>query len=249
MTLPGQKAAVSIVERRALRSEYVPRFRDALKELMGMETSEIMKVLDADPGTLGAWVEEFYPEHSEAMKAALITLVLDYGSKVVDTALDEVGSTATVPTEQFSDQYTGTMVSRWTGSSIAQIRQMVRDEPEELTDAVTERMDKWSETRHVWSGEKEATQAGGAFARLAYTSSGVQEMVWRAGASACPLCRRMDGKRISVTELFAQPGDTIEPVDSEEPREPLTVESRIGHPPLHGLNGSGGVCDCLVAAS
>lgn len=246
---PGLKAALSLTERRALRTEYVPRFRSALAELMAPEIEALRDVIANDPGVLAAWTEEFYPEHAAAMVEALTPLVLDYGARVVSRANDEIGSTAGVPTEQFADRYTDTMVGRWTGSSIAQVMQLIRDEPEELAGMMGERLDKWADTRHVWTGEKEATQAGGAFAKLTYISGGVERMVWRATGSSCPLCRRLDGKTVAITEPFVRQGETVEPTEDAEDRAPLEITSTIGHPPLHGLGGSGGVCDCLVAAA
>lgn len=234
-----------MVTRSRLRTFHVQDFRAALLSPMRRELRAIEDVMAGGIGELDAWLDIYYPDHREALAADVRPLVRKYGGLVVGAALEEVDEGgASVATAAFADEYSATIAQRWTDSSVAQIRQIIRDEAEPL-DVVEARLAKWGETRHVWSGEREATQAGGAFAKLAYLAVGVERLVWRTVAP-CDLCAPMEGRTVSITSTFLAEGDTVEPTGDANP---LTVTRSIGHPPLHGMGGRGGVCQCMVAAA
>jgi hypothetical protein len=59
---------------------------------------------------------------------------------------------------------------------------------------------------------------------------------WSARGESCPLCKKLDGRRIPIGGAFLDEGSTVE----ADGVDPLPVVRKIKHGPLH--NG----CDCVV---
>lgn len=244
------KRAASVARRARLRNAAVPRYRSTLDAQLRTEIAEVEAVLERDgPDGLDAWLDGFYEEHGLTLAAALRPLTLSYGTATARTALQEIDSNARVPVAAFAATYAGAAADRWTNSSVAQLRQILKETAEEETEiiegAISERLTKWDEQRAAWAGEREATQAGSAFVKLAFVAAGVTHLVWRANAGACDFCMEMNGKIVGIDQSFARAGDQVSPGGDNSP---MPIQQSIGHPPLHGLNGRGGVCQCQIVA-
>lgn len=241
------KQTAVLHERSRLRREQVPIFRSALSPILEQETAAARRVLDRTTPELDAWVEEFFPEQQERVEEALAPLVETYGEDTVALVMEEIGTDVTpAALEVFAQQYATGLAVRWTNDSVAQIRQIQRDE-EDVEEAMRQRLDAWEESRAQRMAEREATQAAGAFAVHAMVAAGIRSTVWRAVGESCPLCTRMDGRTVSVTRPFMSPGDTLEAEDETGETLRFQTQQRLSHPPLHGAGKRGGVCDCLVS--
>lgn len=248
VALKAMKQRASLASRSARRDRQIPAFRGLFESTARKEAAAIREIVQEGLAALEQWAEVFYPTHQEEMRGRFEPAVFEYGLDVVELALEEIDADDPVQAELFAAQYTRTLTGRWVGSSKAQIFQIVRDEDEEsAADVIAERMAKWSEQRPVWSAQRESTQAGGAFAKLAYLTAGVTELVWRTSGGACPICAELEGRVIAITEPFVRAGEEVGP--SGDGETPIRPEINIGHPPLHGLDGRGGVCQCLIAAA
>lgn len=253
--MKGLKQRASLSARRRRRNDQVPVFLRAFGEQMASEMRAIRSVLSDDPGLLEHWVDEFYLDHEESMRSAFEPVVFDYGSAVSSLALEEVGSGEAVPTEMFAAEYSATLAGRWSSSSKKQLVDIARhsepdgeaDDPQEhIVAAVEERLDKWSERRPAWSADREATQAGSAFAKLAYIAAGVTSLVWRTSGGPCPICAELEGRVVGISQPFVRSGEPVGP--SGEGQTPVRPQINISHPPIHGLDGKGGVCQCMISA-
>jgi hypothetical protein len=240
------KRAASVARRTRLRNRAVPRYREILDAQLRAEVAAIQSVLDDEGVDIDGWLAAFYAEHGQALAAALEPLTLRYGTATSKTALEEVDSDASVPVAEFAGVYAGNAAVRWVNSSVAQLRDIVATEAEDVADVIAERLVKWEETRPGWTSEREATQAGSAFVKLAFVAAGVTKLVWRANAGACDFCMEMNGKVVGIEQSFARAGDEVAPGGDTAP---MSIPQTIGHPPLHGLNGRGGVCQCQIAAA
>lgn len=241
--LRGLKQSAAQHERHRLRLDFVSRFRLALAPLMEREIEEAAEALDR----LDTWLRSFYPEQEARVRQAVEPTVQEYADQTVALMLEEVEADVTpVALSTFATQFTAGLGARWTNDSIAQIRQILRDE-EEPEEAMRERLGQWEEGRDQRTAEAEATQGAGAFARYGMIVAGVSTMVWRTIGQNCPLCAAMEGKRVLVSGSFMEPGDTLEGAGEEQLR--MTAPRRISHPPLHGQGKRGGVCDCIVGAA
>lgn len=248
VALKALKQRASASARSARRNRQTPIFRGLFETTARKEVAAIREIAQEGLSILEQWIESFYPAHEEEMRDTFEPVVFGYGSDVVEVALEEVGVDDLVQTELFAAQYTRTLASRWVGSSKSQIFQIARDEDEESAEAVLEdRLAKWSEQRPVWSAERESSQAGSAFAKLAYLTAGVTQLVWMTSGGPCPICAELEGRVVGITEPFVRQGEAVGP--NGEGQTPVRPEINIGHPPLHGLDGRGGVCQCLIAAA
>lgn len=236
--------------RRGLRLEYLPAFIALLSEVLGREIRSARDVSDGTKHTLRDWIEVFYPILADRLARSALPVVREYGGKVAETALAEIDALdMRFDVEPLSLDYAQKLAARWTNDSIGQLRAMLRDTPDdEFGDAFDEKMTSWQDgQRAATSAAAEATQAGGAFTKVPFIAAGIERMIWVAGTDACPLCQRLNGRVVEITQPFLAEGDTVDPEDGET--TPLVTKQVIGHPPLHGMGGRGGVCDCVVVAA
>lgn len=200
-------------------------------------------------GVIQAWIDDFYPGNELRVAEAVRSEVLSYGTDVAAAAADEVeGVLPEERAREFAGQYTEGLAARWTRDSVAPVRAILRDEedPEERDELLDEELESWELDRAERVASREATQAGGAFAALAYGALGVTVMRWRANPGACDLCQEMDGRVAAIQGAFLSPGETVRSGSDEQGS--LRAHTVIRHPPLHGNRGKGGVCECSIVA-
>jgi hypothetical protein len=248
------KQAASVLERRDLRIRQVGVFERLFSSLLAPELralrSEWNRARESgDMGILQSWIDGFYPGNEVRIEEGTRPAVLLYGEGVAAAAAREVG--AEVQPEQvaeFAGEYAEALGRRWTRDSVAPVRAILRDEedPELREELIEEELAGWPTSRVASIAEREATQAGGAFSSLAYGIAGVTLLAWRANPGACDLCQAMDGRTAAIQGAFLSPGDTVATRSEESGNMP--VDRIIRHPPLHGMRGKGGVCQCTIVA-
>lgn len=245
MTLLGLKQRASVLRRSRLRNLQVPLFRRSLAAPMRREIAAIRDRLADGLTALDDWLDVFYPEHQLDISRSVRPTVTTYGVQVTEMALEEVEQPdAEIPLGIFAGEYITALASRWSDSSIAQVRQILRDESEPEA-AIDARLQKWEGTRATWNAEREATQAGSAFVKLAFLTVGVQQLVWRT-VSPCDICAPMEGRVVGINSPFLDAGAEV---GGQGDSNAFQLTQTIGHPPLHGLDGRGGVCQCTIAAA
>lgn len=238
--------AATLHERSQLRAAQVPLFRAILAPLLEREINAARRIITQGTN-LNAWVEEFYPSQQEAVAKAIGPVSQTYGEQTAELLIEEMGSGTVPPSiKDFAAEYAAGLAARWTNDAIAQIRQIQRDE-EEVNDPLLERLDTWEQSRADRQAEREATQGAGAFATHTMIASGISRMTWKTVGDSCPLCRRMGGRTVGVSDPFLVAGASLEARDAEGVALRLITRRSIGHPPLHGAGKRGGVCDCLVS--
>ena len=244
------KQAASVARRTGMRNRQVDVLRAIIGPHLASELEEIRrKVSEAqeaeDWQILRDWIEGFYPEQEERVAEALRPALLDFGERIADVAADEIGGEAEAfDLDEFTDEYLDAFRDRWARDSIAPVRAALRDmDGEELDDRLSGEFEDWEDSRADWTAEREATRSAAAYATATYAANGVQELVWRANPGACELCEVMDGRAVGITSSFLGAGEALEAGETR-----LVTEGSIGHPPLHGNRGRGGVCQCQIAA-
>lgn len=71
--------------------------------------------------------------------------------------------------------------------------------------------------------------------------AGAKRKVWKANQNACPFCRHLDGRTISIDEIYFARGDTLEITIDGQPAKMKLDYSDTPHPPLHPN------CRCITA--
>lgn len=238
---------MSVERRTRLRLESIPEFVLLFRAVLEMESRAVRGVFDGTEKTLRQWVEAFYSVANRKLAEDALDVVRPYGEKISAAALAEIAAPDTpFDLDVLVTSYAAGLATRWTDDSVSQWRAMLRDEAEEdLGELLGAKLESW-ESRPQLAGEREATQAGSAFVKVPFMLAGVKTMQWVALGESCPLCQMMNGRTVAIDRPFLEPGDKVDPGGDTSP---LVAAQSIGHPPLHGLGGRGGVCDCLLISS
>ena len=106
--------------------------------------------------------------------------------------------------------------------------------------AILEELDRWPDERADTIAQEESNRSGNSLAVTVYRLVGVSYLVSVAtGASTCPYCLSLDGKRIGIDQYFLQAGENFQPDGAETP---LLVTQNRKHAPYH--KG----CDCITVS-
>lgn len=242
------RAAKASVDRRALINRNVRLFEDAAGRAVKRETLAIRKAAKArmgkrDADSFEAWLETFYQQLREWFPDYFRNIMLTYAESIAASVAAELGNEPVELTDdlrEWVDGYLRNYVEVYAVGGEKQLRTLIAESEgdEEALAAIEARMDGWEDTKAGKEGFEQAFEAGNALAIYAYAASGVSLLRWSARGESCPLCRKMDGKRIKIGGSFFEAGDTHE----ADGVDPLPIVRRIKHGPLH--QG----CDCTVVA-
>ena len=242
------RAEKASVDRRALINRNIRLFEDAAGRAVKRETLAIRKAAKArmgkrDADSFEAWLETFYQQLREWFPDYFRNIMLTYAESIAASVASELGNEPVELTDdlrEWVDGYLKNYVEVYAVGGEKQLRTLIAESEgdEEALAAIEARMDGWEDTKAGKEGFEQAFEAGNALAIYAYAASGVSLLRWSARGESCPLCRKMDGKRIKIGDSFFEAGDTHE----ADGVDPLPIVRKIKHGPLH----SG--CDCTVVA-
>lgn len=213
------------VERR-----YLGRLTETAQKIVDFETSAVKEKM-ASAGTgerFERWLDSFYggnflerakewmgPVVKEVMTAAQVPALEVLGEKF-EAGMDlGIGIFASVYTHDYG--------LRHGSSSRRQILAVIKniEEEEEITVerrakelsveelAVLQRISEWRERRAKIIGDDEKIREVAAAMRYIWKVSDVEKLVWKANPNACPLCRRMDGRTVSIDKPFLKDGEVL----------------------------------------
>ena len=234
-----EKRASSHVERVQLRRTFAPLFKQAGERIIRREVVDVRRAIEKYFPKRGQvefkeWLDEFYAKHPEYIEKNMMPLVHSYGDAVRDAAIKEVGLefVKSEEYEQFLRGYMDTYVKRHVGSSIGQLKKIVREsEPDVLEQDLLVRLDEWEQKRPDQIEMNEPVRLGGAVARSVWTLVGVTRFVWMAlGADPCPFCEDLGGQVVGVEQAFVLDGSIFEPEGADHP---MVIHGSKMHEPLH----------------
>lgn len=243
------RADRSAASRHRLAAAYVKVFERAAQHFAAREARAALRILrKAFKGERPAQqlledLREFYQTFPEAIRRELLPVVLALAELVRQEIALETGQA--VPREnleRFAVEYVSGYSDRHIGSSMRQVRKLLEDTPsEEVQEVLAVRFGEWESSRAAKIAANEAVRAGNALSVTAYAVVGVAALVWRAIGANCPLCTKLNGRRVGIAEPFLTSGDVVE--SDDEKTQPLRVKSTVRHPPLH--RG----CDCVITGA
>lgn len=235
-------------DRRALINRNVRLFEDAASRAVTREANAIRKAAKSrlgkrDADSFETWLEGFYKQLREWFPDYFRNIMLTYAESIMASVAAELdGEPVELNDElrEWVDGYLQNYVEVYAVGGEKQLRTLIAESEgdDEALAAIEKRMDGWEDTKAGKEGFEQAFEAGNALAIFAYATSGVSLLRWSARGESCPLCRKMDGKRIKIGGSFFEPGDTHE----ADGVDPLPIVRKIKHGPLH--QG----CDCTVQA-
>ena len=235
----------SLRARRRLQEAHIPAFQDAAARVVSRISQDVRAAVrkhlaERDVASFSRFVEGYFDEAriagtSRIMRPALETLA----SAVYAEAANEVKGEEDMDAEanRLVREYADTVGIRMTRSGSGQLKTIIADTPSaELADALSTRLDEWSERLPSKVARREVVQLGAAVAKRAWKTAGITLLVWRAVGDNCRLCDAMDGRTVGIDKTFLASGETLDPGGVA----PLRATSDHGHPPLH--EG----CDCMI---
>lgn len=207
------------------------------QRVVDREVNQLRRIKASSEAGLKKSIRAFYKTFPAAVSKLLHPTLRAYSEQIFAAASTEIGSDQKfgAAAQTFVKEYSNNVGLRHSLSSEGQLLALV-DEAEDFEGAerdIDKRLDEWSEGRANKIADRESTQANGAVSRFAYISAGITILRWVAVGKNCPICNKLNGRKVGVEEEFAGKGDKV---------ATLTVRRGIGHPPAHGG------CDCMVVA-
>lgn len=231
----------SAQKRRRLQDSFRPVIMDAAARVIRRERADIMRQAEKVFGQRSSvqafvdWMAEFYREHASFISRAMFPAFLTLAEALWGEAQEELGTELdSGALDTFVGEYVATYITRHTQESHGQLRRVVLDAEaagEDIVAALAQRFDEWTERRPGKIAARETVRLGNAVTRLGYEQGGVTYLRWvTTSGESCPYCTELDGKVVGIRGAFALEGETLHPNGADGP---LTVSSRISHPPLH----------------
>lgn len=231
----------SAQKRQRLQESFKPVIMDAAARIIRRERADIMREAErvfrrrSNAQAFVEWMGQFYENHRTFITQAMAPAFLALAEAIWGEAQEELGVELDRGAfDTFVDDYMTTYAVRHAQESFGQLRRVVLDAEaagDDIAAALSQRFDEWTERRPGKIAARETVRLGNAVTRLGYEQGGVMYLRWVAtSGESCPYCIELDGKIVGIKGSFANEGDTFHPAGADGP---LTVSSRINHPPLH----------------
>jgi HK97 family phage portal protein len=234
-------------KRRAMMTRQVRLFEDAAARMVKREVADIRKALPKlnkrSIATFETWLEEFYTGLRDWAPGLFEPILLAYAESMAASVADELDGDPVALDDtwrQWITEYIANFVSVYAVGGEKQLRALLADaeDAQAAGDAISERLTGWEETKAQKTALEQAFEAGNALAYFAYGAAGVATLIWRASGESCPLCQKMDGRKIKIGQAFLDAGDSV----TADGVDPLPIIKTIRYGPLHGG------CDCVTVA-
>ena len=233
-------------DRQALMTRNVRLWQDAAERMIKREVADVRRAANRYLGKRSAdqfrgWLETFYDGMRGWLPEYFRALLLTYAETVfasIAAEMDTDPATLDDDKRAWIEAYLVNFANSYTVGSEKQLRSLLAEaeDDDEAARAVEDRLDGWLETQPSKTGLQQSFEAGNALAILAYSVAGVEFLRWSARGESCPLCKKLDGRRIPIGGSFVDAGDTVK----ADGVDPLPVIRKIRHGPLHAG------CDCTA---
>ena len=243
-----ERANATRSNRQRIMRRSVRLWEDAAGRLVKREVADIRRGMARNFGKRSqaefeTWLASFYEGLREALSDYFRALMDSYAETIwADVAAELEGDPVEWSDElrEWIATYLANLAAGYTVGGEKQLRALLAEaEDEEAAQAaIEERLSGWEENRAQKTALEQAFEAGNALALVGYVAGGVTALRWSARGDSCPLCKKLDGRRVRMGRPFVEEGDTVD----ADGVDPLPIARSIKHGPLH----SG--CDCVVVA-
>jgi hypothetical protein len=221
-------------------------WEDAARRMVKREVADVRRAATRFLGKRSGeeferWLATFYEDMRVWLPDYFRPLLESYAEEImaaIATELDGEPAPLDDNLRAWIEGYLTNLATVYTVGSEKQLRALLRDaEGDEAAEAeINTRLDGWQETQPGKTAFEQAFEAGNALSIYGYAAAGILFLRWSARGESCPLCKKLDGRRIPIGGAFLDEGSTVE----ADGVDPLPVVRKIKHGPLH--NG----CDCVV---
>jgi HK97 family phage portal protein len=242
------RAANTRDNRQRIMQRNVRLWEDAGNRLVKREIADIRKALPKQLGKRSVsqfetWLEGFYNDLRAAVPSYFDALMTTYAEEIMaDVAKELDGKPAELNDElrEWIAKYLENIAAVYAVGSHKQLNTLLAESEseEDAEKVITQRLEDWEGNKAQKLGFEQSFEAGNALAIFGYVAGGVSFLRWAARGESCPLCRKMDGRRIKIGSAFLDDGDEV----TAEGANPLPIIRKVKHGPLHQA------CDCVTIA-
>ena len=217
---------------RSSRARLIALVRKQLKS----EIAKMRELIATGQPTATALADfsKWMQENAAELQPQYKEIYLDILKRMVPVVSREVGKDTSIPDEsidEFASSYSKSLVARHQGKVYKAMEQAAGGD--DFEQACTDLQDDLP----VSTAEEEVNRSSNAFSVFLYQWLGVQYMHVVSAIDACPFCKRIDGKAVSVDGYFLNKGS--EEDDGEGGVR--HIQKNYKHPPFHTH------CTCNVA--
>lgn len=244
----GRKHTRTVEDHRKIVDSIRPLYEDFFDRALKREVRDIRKMLKSHLGkrdrrSFRKAIQRYYNQNGRFngfVKRGARPILTNAEAQVRASVEDELGGVSLADLTIYRQEYIDILAERYTATSRYQIEKLVEENADntKLLTIVEKRLAEWeanaddNPSKAVKWAREESSRAVNAIARELYLESGkVSTLVWVTFGRDCPICTRLEGKRIPIEEPFVREGETV---------HNLTTRKNITHPPIH--QG----CDCMV---
>lgn len=233
-------------KRAKMAAAFKPAFADIGLRIVRREKTDILKVgiktlSDRNLDRLDRWLEDFYSEALVWITRMMTPISRSLAASVSVLALEEISSGIDLAkdVDEVVTDHVRVFATRYTSSSLGQLRQVVRraiEENVDIEEALSTRLNEWEERRPDKVASNETVSLCNRVAMTVFAGAGVSRLRWvNTGSKACPYCMELDGKTISVGRSFVGSDEVLKTDDGK-----MRLYQPTMHPPLHQA------CDCQL---
>jgi len=239
----------------SLEKQYVVRIASMAKSVVAFEVRQVLARVDryleddrgwapaqaeyreSDLRELLVWLERFYiRELPDRLAADFAPVIQAYSRLIAKESGRMIGMdyVVTDELEQFVTEYLDVYAVRHCGSSLGQLKSLVKTTPvnEDLAVVMQQRLAEWQDTRPKKIADDEAVRVANAVAKETWRQQGVTRLQWvTQGSQTCPFCRQLNGKTVGIQAPFLDKDDVL--TGSDGRGNYMRLKGRKGHPPIH----------------
>lgn len=215
-----------------LAQSFRPVLENTVGDIVKREAAKILKAAKEHLGqrdlvTWDVWLERFYIDFPDYIRKTILPAFMKLAEIIAEASAGETNQKETPQVDNFVNKYTDAFVKRYSGSSEAQMRWVLKKALEENADpleAIAARLGEWGERRAGKIAMNEAVSLSNAVAKIVFAAAGITKLVWaNTSGKSCDFCRELDGQVVGIGSNFHTQG----------------LEA-AGHPPIH--EG----CECQI---
>lgn len=159
---------------------------------------------------------------------------------IIAKELNKSNLTSDAEIEAFVKNYTSTFIHRFTGKIVGDVYKTVDRATEDTLKAdIEEVSNEWVMNLPSQVRDEESVRSSNAFTKTLFVAYGITKMKSVAMGDACPICRKLDGKIVSIEGSFINKDTEF----NDEEGNKVHFRKNYGHPPYH--KG----CSCGIAPS
>lgn len=157
---------------------------------------------------------------------------------IIAQELNKQNITSADEISKFVDNYTSSFIHRHSGKIVGDVYKAVERSTEDTITADLESVtDEWKMNLPAQTRDEESVRSTNAFTKTLFIAYGITKMRSVAMGDACPICRKLDGKIVSIEGSFINKDETF----NDEEGNVVHYRKNYSHPPYH--KG----CQCSVA--